>query len=487
MNNTFQTGLFGILLTLCGLLAAESKCLAQSRIKTSPLALQPDLSSDAYQQRLKQQTLVLPDSRFIILTRKSGQEYTLALYQSDLKKSWETSLTLAEKEDLEAFSQDGQAALVLTHRAGSQGGSQAVYVTRIDLASGKKQTAKKLAEAPASSRRLGTALSPDGSKLVVYQYIYQQNQLSALAATVFSAGLDEGQQRTYSFRGVQGLQSARVQLDNKGNQYVLLVTHQSTQVSVRRYPLQGEEMKAMDIQLGGLFDGQQVYLFDTFFLVQPDDQVYAAAICAEEKTGLYHSLKVVRFDFRAGEMKFAPEFRFSPQYLSELNKLAPGPAPLKRLEDIYLTDLFISPDKDLVVAAEKKYNEAPGKPFVAREIHLFGYDNYLNPVWHSVLNKHQTAPVQEGFQAISYQAHVFGTTLQVLSLENGKGKTDLYARSINLKTGASPPPQALGLPLNPVGLAYLKAHTAWLDEKTILAVGKSAKKPAWTLLKITRR
>ncbi|MGV3639891.1 MAG: hypothetical protein ACO1NZ_05180 [Adhaeribacter sp.] len=487
MTKTFKTGLLGIVMTVCGLLAPESKCLAQSKIKTSPLVLQPDGSSDAYQQRVKQKTLVLPDSRFIILTRKSGNEYALALYQPDLKKSWETTLPLAEKEDLEAFSQDGQAVLVLTHRAGSKGGSQAIYATRIDLASGKKQAAKKLFEAPASSRRLGTALSPDGSKLAVYQYIYQQDQLSALAATLFSTDLDKGQERTYSFRGVQGLQSARVQLDNQGNQYVLLVTHRATQVSVRRYPWQGAEMKAMDIQLGGLFDGRQVYLFDTFFLVQPDEQVYAAAICAEEKTGLYHSLKVVRFDFRAGEMKFAPEFRFSPQYLSELNKLAPGPAPAKRLEDIYLTDLFISSEKDVVVAAEKKYNEAPGKPFVAREVHLFGYDNYLNPTWHSVLNKHQTAPAQEGFQAISYQAQVFGTTLQVLSLENSKGKTDLYARRINLKTGASPPPQALGLPLNPAGLAYLKAHTAWLDEKTILAVGKSAKKPAWTLLKITRK
>lgn len=246
-------------------------------------------------------------------------------------------------------------------------------------------------------------------------------------------------------------------------------------------------MKAMDIQLGGLFEGQQVYLFDTFFSVQPDDQVYAAAICAEEKTGQYHSLKVVRFDFKAGEMKFAPEFRFTPQYLAELNKLSPGAAPVKRLEDIYLSDLFVSPEKDVAVAAEKRYNEAPGKPFVAREIHLFGYDNYLNPSWHSVVNKHQTAPAQEGFQAISYRAQLFGTSLQVLSLESVKGKTDIYARRINLKTGASAAPQPLGLQLNPAGLAYLKAHTAWLDEQTILAVGKSAKKPSWTLLRITRK
>jgi hypothetical protein len=490
MTNAFRSGLLFLLLAASLLLSGIGPATAQSRIKTIAFPYLPDLSEDQYNLRIGQKTLPLGNSRFILLSRKSENNYSVALYQADLKKSWEADLPLSDTEELEAFSHNDQSALVLTHRKSAASGSQSVYATLLDLQTGRKSAPKKLFEAPASSRRIGTALSPDGNKLVLFQYLNQQDQLKAIAATVFDGSLRQLQERTYSFRDLSGIQSATVRIDNNGDQYVSLITSKATRLSVRRYPFAGSEMKAMDIHIGGMFDGRLVYIFDTFFAVQPDHQVYAAAICADDKTGQYHSLKVVRFDFGAGEMKFAPEFLFSPQYLSELNKLATGGSPpAKRLEDIYLTDLVVSPEKDLLVVAEKKYNEGPGKPYVAREMHLFGYDNFLNPTWHSLVQKHQTATAQEGFRGISYKARVFGNNFHLLTLETLKGKTDLYARTINLKNGTSAPPVPLGLQVSGQDkLAYLKDFTAWLDEKNILAVGRVSKRSsALQLSRITRK
>lgn len=488
MTNAFKSGLFFLLLTAYLLLTGSQPAGAQSRLKTTPFPYQPDLSGDAYNLRIKQKNLPLDNSRFITLGRKSENSYRMVLYHADLKKGWEAALPLSDAEELEAFSHNGQSALVLTHRKSA--GTQSVYGTLVDLQTGRKSPAKKLFEAPASSRRIGTALSADGNKLLLFQYLNQQDQLKAMTATVFDGSLRQLQERTYNFRDLSGIQSATVRIANNGDQYISLITSKATRLSVRRYPFAGPEMKAMDLQIGGMFDGRLVYIFDTFFALQADHQLYAAAICADDKTGQYHSLKVVRFDFGAGEMKFAPEFLFSPQYLAGLNTLAKsGSPPVKRLEDIYLTDLVVSPEKDLLVIAEKKYNEGPGKPYVARELHLFAYDSFLNPTWHSLVHKHQVAAAGEGFRAISYQARLFGNSLQLLTLETLSGKTDLYVRTINLKNGTSAPPAPLGLQVSgQQSLAYLKDFTAWLDEKNILAVLKPLKKSsALQLGKITRK
>lgn len=469
-----------LLLTAWFLLAETKLAWAQSRIKTTAFQHQPDLSEDKYHPVIKQKTLPLDDNRFIILTRKSARNYSLALYQTDLKKDWEAALPLSDKEALAAFSHNGHTALVLTHRRTGGNGTQSIYGTLIDLPTGRKSPARLLYEAPASSGRISTAVSPDGNKLVIFQYVNQQDQLQALTAMVFDGNLLKIKDRTYSVRDLRGIQSVHVGIDNTGNQYLSFITSKATRLSVRRYTNTDEEIKAMDIQIGGLFGGRQVYILDTFFAVQPDNQVYAAAICADDKTGEYHSLKVVRFDFGAGEMKFAPEFVFSPQYLSQVNEQAqPGSPPAKRLQDIYLADVMLSGEADLLVIAEKKYQESPGKPFVAQEMHLFAYDNFLNPSWHSLVSKHQTATDQEGFSGISFKGRIFGNHLHLLTLEKLKGKTDLLSRKINLKTGIAAGPSPLGLQLSSQEkLAYLKDFTAWLDEETILAVVKPAKKPS---------
>jgi len=118
------------------------------------------------------------------------------------------------------------------------------------------------------------------------------------------------------------------------------------------------------------------------------------------------------------------------------------------LDDIYLSDLVISADNNIMVIAAKKYNESPKQPYVVRKMHLFAYNGFLNPSWHSVIDKSQSAPPTAGYTAISYKSQLFSQELQMLTLENRSGKTDLFNRTINLKSRASGKPQALGLQLN---------------------------------------
>jgi hypothetical protein len=131
----------------------------------------------------------------------------------------------------------------------------------------------------------------------------------------------------------------------------------------------------------------------------------------------------------------------------------------------------------VLVLAEKKYNEGPKLPFAAREIHLFTYDEFMNPTWHSMLNKNQVAPASEGFTGISYKANVAGNELQLITLETLNGKTDLFSRKINIKDGTTAPPKPLKVNVaTNQPLAYLKDFTAWLTDNTIVAVFKTSRK-----------
>ena len=467
-----------LLFILIFLVEAKPTAWAQVKSKFIPFTYLPDISADQYNQRIRRKTLPDAAGNFVCLGRKSTREYEVAYYNSDLKKLWQTTILLAPSEDLEAFDRNEQNIWVLTHQKSSDGAPQQLYGHVIALKNGQKSSPQKLFEAPGKSRRIGTAISPDGSKLVAYQYIYQQDQLKAITATVYDNNLTKIKDQTYSFRDLTGIQSAQVRLDNAGNQYVALITNNATKLSVRRYNNTDTKINGQDIQLGGVFAGNNVYIRDAQFAVQPDSTVYAAAICADEKTGAYYSLKVIKFDFGKNGLKFAPEFRFTPQYLAEVNKLIQnGSAPVKKLEDISLAELVISADKDVLVIVEKKYNENPKQPYVAQEMHLFAYDDFLNPTWHSIIDKNQSAPAAAGFTGISYKSQLFGQELQILTMETRNGKTDLFNRTINLKNGTSEKLQALGLQLNSNSEApYLKDYTAWLNAKTIMAVTNPAKK-----------
>ncbi|MDB5260901.1 MAG: hypothetical protein JWQ14_182 [Adhaeribacter sp.] len=474
----FLVGIFWLLLVLTFAWANPGASSAQSKVRSVTFNYLSDKSEDEYNQRIKQKTLPVGSSDFVILSKKTESIYAVERYNGDLKKVWEAPLPLAAAEEVEAFTVNASQAIVLLHRKNQETGMQGLIGYAIDLNTGKKAEAKTLAEAPIKSRRIGAASSEDGSKLVTYTYQHQQDQLKAMTATVYDSALTKLKDQAYNFRDLVGIQSAAIKIDNKGNQYVALLNNNATKLSVRRYNLNNPQIKGMDIQIGGVFEGRKVYVFDTFFALQQDSSFYAAAMCADEKTGDFYSLKVIKFDFGSGQIKYAPEFRFTPEYIAEINKLNKTGSPaVKRLEDIYLSELVVSPEKNVLVLAEKKYNEGPKLPFAAREIHLFSYDEFMNPTWHSLLNKNQVAPAAEGFTGISYKSSLAGNELKLITLETLNGKTDLFSRQINLKTGttAAPKPLKLNIATNQP-LAYLKDFTAWLNDNTIVTVFMPSRK-----------
>ena len=218
----------------------------------------------------------------------------------------------------------------------------------------------------------------------------------------------------------------------------------------------------------------------TQYLLEQNGFMYVAAICLDQNTSDYHSLKLVKFDFNASEMAFAPEFKFTQEYIDSLNKSYPTDKPIKRLEDIELTQLIFTPEKDLVLIAEKRYKEGgENASYAAKELHLFTYDEYLNLAWRSFIMKNQTAPAEEGFNGISYLARYISGSLQILTLETINGKTDLFLRRINAHNGAGENPKPLGLNVaNDKTLAYIKSFTTWLNDKTMVTVNKPANKSA---------
>ncbi|RSK30109.1 hypothetical protein [Hymenobacter metallilatus] len=466
-------------ITASTVLTALPPAVAQ-RVKSAAFSYLPEQTEDRYNQRIASKTLPVAGSGFVILAHKSATEYAVERYDADLKRLWSTAVPVAAGETVDGFSRTNSQATVVIHQSGA---AQQLTAYTLDLASGQKSAPKKLLDASARERRPGVGFSPDGTKLIIWRYLTQGTQLKAITATIYDEKLLKLKDRTYDFHDQGAFFSTTVHVGNDGSQFVTLVGDEMKKLTVRRYRNDSPEVKVMSVSVGGTFGGKVVNVFDSRFRLQPDNTLYAAAICNEREGGAYYSLKVVKFDFSGeGDMKFAPEFRFTPEYLAEVNKANGG--QVKRLEDVYLTDLLLTDEKQLVVLAEKKYEEGgDDSPGHTRELHLFGYNEFQSPTWHSILAKDQVAPAAEGFSSIGYRAAVFGQDVQIVTWEKIKNKSDLYLRRLNVQSGVVSEPKGLGLNVaadqNP---SYVKDFTAWLDAKTIVGVSRPNKKTAALML-----
>ncbi len=201
-------------------------------------------------------------------------------------------------------------------------------------------------------------------------------------------------------------------------------------------------------------------------------------MCANDRTGQLSGLKVVRFDFAESKLKLAEELPFAPAFLSEIT--AATGTEVKTLADIYLSDMLLTESKNLVIIAERHFEEGgPELPVHARELYLFGYSPFLTPTWHTIVAKDQVAPAIDSYTGIGYRATVFGEEIQLVTLETIEGKSDLYLRKIQAATGVVSPPQRLKLNVaNDQQLAYVKDFTAWLAPKTIIGISRPNKKSA---------
>ncbi|MFD3002161.1 hypothetical protein ACFS7Z_17455 [Pontibacter toksunensis] len=440
----------------------------------------PDQSKERYSQRVAHKTIPVGNDEFIILSRSAADAYTVEKYNAKLKKQWTAEVKLSGTETLQAFSASPEAATVVTHRADNGQGVQQLYGHRIDLGTGKKQESALLLEAPAKGRRASIATSADGTKLLAYRYhTNSSQQIQDISGTLYDVKLQKIEDTKYNLHDIFNILSADVQVSNSGEQYISLISDNMKRLTSRQYSPGSDEVRVMSVLVGGVFDGTTVYILDSKFKLMPNGTLYGAVISAEEPAGKYHSLKAVKFDFEAEDMVFAEEFKFTPEYLSQVNSLdkSSGSKPT-RLEDIYLSDLFLTPEQKLIVLAEKKYTEG-GKdaPYLAKELHLFTYDEFMNRAWNSVLMKNQQAPADEAFSSISYSAYLNGSTLNLLTLEELKGKHDLYLRQVDANTGKVSAPKAVGLNIaNDKDLAYVKDFTAWLGDKNVVAVARPSRR-----------
>jgi hypothetical protein len=265
---------------------------------------------------------------------------------------------------------------------------------------------------------------------------------------------------------------------------VTLLGDAMRKLTVRRYPATPDRIgvatavPVLGVPVGGIFEGQPITIRDAKFSLLSDGQLYAAALCANYNTGELTSLKVVRFDFENKSLKLAPELPFTAAYLAEMSK-ATG-TEVKKLEDIYLADMLLSENKNLVIIAERHFEEGgPDQPVHARELHAFGYNAFVTPTWHLVVPKDQVAPAIDSYTGIGFRAAVFGEDVQLLTLENIGGKSDLYLRHLQARTGVLGALQRLKLNVaNDQQLAYVKDFTTWLGPKEIIGVSRPSKKSA---------
>ena len=470
---------FAVLLLAAGGLLGGLPAQAQ-KVKSVPFSYLPEQGEDRYNQRVPRKTLALADgSGFVILAHQSGSAYAVERYSADLKKQWSTTLPIAPGETVEAFGRSAEQAWVVLHHADESG--QNLTVQPVGLAGGQKGASVVLVTAGATERRPAVRLSPDGTRLLAYRYETSDEQIRSLVGSLYDQKLTKILDRTYDFRDLADFFSPNILLANDGTQYVTLISDRMRRLTVRRYSATvsaAAPVAVLGAPIGGVFEGKPITIRDAKFSLLPDGQLYAAALCANYTTGELTSLKAVRFDFEASRLKVASELPFSDAYLAETNK-ATG-AQAKRLEDIYLADMLLSEDKNLIIIAERHFEEGGSdQPVHAREIHLFGYDSFVTPTWHLIVPKDQVAPAIDSYTGIGFRAAVFGEDIQLLTLENIAGKSDLYLRHLQARTGVLSQPQRLKLNVaNDQQLAYVKDFTTWLGPKEIIGVSRPSKKSA---------
>lgn len=474
---------FCILVATTGLLAAVAPAWAQ-KVKSAPFSYQPEQGPDRYDSRVPIKTLPLADGiGFIILAHQANGGYAVERYDQALKKQWETALPVAPGETVEAFGLGPKQVWVVLHHLDESG--QNLTVHPVALRSGQPGSPVLLVGAPARDRRPGVALSPDGTHLLAFAYQTRDEQIRALDATLFDQELTKVLARTYDFRATRDFFSPSVLLANDGSQLVTMVGDGMSKLTVRRYPAtpdrpdQATPIPVLGVPVGGVFGGRTIRIRDARFKLLPDGQLYAAALVADYDSGELTGLKVARFDFDKNDIKLSNEVPFDAAYLATVGQATGGPAP-KRLEDIYLADLLLTTEKNLVVLAEHHYEEGgPELPVHARELHVFGYNSFARPSWHKLVTKNQTAPAVDSYTGIGFRAAVFGEEIQLLSLETLAGKSDLYLRRLQAVGGAVSAPQRLKLNVaDDQQLAYVKDFTAWLAPKTIIGISRPNKKSA---------
>ena len=469
-------------LALAGLLGTAHPAQAQ-KTKAVPFNYVPEQGEDRYNQRVPQKTLALADgSGFIILAHQSGSAYAVERYDADLKKQWSTTLPVAPGETVEAFGRSPEQAWVVVHHADEA--TQSLTVHPFALSGGQPGAPVVLVSAPARDRRPVVRLSPDGSRLLAYRYVAREAQILRLEGTLYDQKLTKLLDRTYDFKDQGDLFSPNILLANDGTQYVTLLSDGMKKLTARRYPTTPDRVgvatpiPVLGVPVGGTFGGQPITIRDAKFSLQPDGQLYAAALCANDRTGQLSGLKVVRFDFAESRLKLAEEVPFAPAFLAEIT-VATG-TEVKTLADIYLGDMLLSEDKHLVIIAERHFEEGgPDLPVHARELYLFGYSPFLTPVWHTIVAKDQAAPAIDSYTGIGYRAALFGEDMQLVTQETIGGKSDLYLRHVQVPTGVIGAPQRLRLNVaSDQQLAYVKDFTAWLSPKTIIGVSRPSKKSA---------
>ena len=473
LQRTLLIGLLG-----WAMLGSPAPAAAQ-KVKSTPFSYLPEQGSDRYDMRVPRKTLTLADGAgFVILAHQSTGGYAVERYDADLKKQWSTTIPVTPGETLEAFGRGPQQAWVVLHHKDDNG--QNLTVVPVNLQSGQRGPTKVVMTAAPRDRRPGVSISPDGTRLLAFRYFTREQQVKSIAATLFDQNLAQQDEKIYDFRDQGDFFSPAVHVANDGTQYVTLISDGMKKLTVRRYPAgKSPEIKVLGVPVGGTFGGRPVTIRDAKFTVLNDGSLYAAALCADYATGEYYSLKVVKYDFSGtGDMKFSPEFRFTPAYLAEVGKASGLDA--KRLDDIYLGELLLTPEKQLVVVAEKHFEEGGSEaPVHARELHIFGYNEFGAPTWHSIIAKDQVAPAVDSYTGIGFRAAVFGSTVQLLTLESLNKKSDLYLRRVNAQTGTVSAPERLKLNVaDDQQLAYVKDFTAWLNEKTIIGVSRPSKKSA---------
>ena len=470
-------------IALAGLLAGSTPALSQ-KVKSVPFSYQPEQGTDRYDSRVPIKTLPLADSSgFIILAHQANGGYAVERYDQALKKQWEAALPVAPGETVEAFGLGPEQVWVVLHHTGE--GNQNLTVHPIARRGGQAAPPVVLVSAPARDRRPGVTISPDGTHLLAFAYQTREEQIKALDATLFDQKLTKVLSRSYDFRTTRDFFSPNVLVANDGAQLVTMLSEGMSKLTVRRYPAtpdlstQATPVPVLGIPVGGIFGGRTIRIRDARFKLLPNGQLYAAALVADYDSGELTGLKVVRFDFDKNDIKLSDEVPFDATYLAAVGQATGAPAP-KRLEDIYLADLLLTPEKNLVVLAERHYEEGgPELPVHAREIHAFGYNSFARPSWHKLVAKDQIAPIIDSYTGIGFRAAVFNEEIQLVTLETLAGKSDLYLRRLPAVGGIASAPQRLKLNVaDDKQLAYVKDFTAWLGPKTIIGISRPSKRSA---------
>lgn len=432
-----------------------------------------------------------------ILMLKENKKSSLNLVKLDenLNELWNTPILLENQDNVPQLFINDSLAMTFSYLVDDKADVCRVHLKTIDLSSGTivHDLNQQFINFSKKSPHPRFCLSPDLSKLVLYNYISEvDNQPQFSLFQLPSGNLLKSFNLDPSFFGESKYNKFKV--DNLGNVFY-------THINTTFFRLDGHYLPFTELNETKVFEHDMLFIrpmdiVSDIKIIQSGDQAYTVTATGKIKNDLI-GVKMVEFDFDTQTIQFDTTRNFNIQYFYYLYQEALKASPyvkkssLKepwRLKNYRLQEVYTNSNDDLILLLEKNLRDSDyhyrfnsdNLPFLyntkrklqkSEDIIIMAFSDDGTFLWDHVIQKYQVTRPFSFY--LSYVSGMFDDQLNILNWTK-KSKHNFHVTTINTLDGKVVHNQLDILPGEKY--TYNKNYTTWIDKNTLFITTQEGNK-----------